>query len=175
MKSYVPWLAAAFATAGAAIYFFTRDPWAFRQDGKARRVAHDIANASEVELFSIEAHSQGLPDGNRTTDARPSIAGHAILASAKLTPAEASQLANAVEQDLGDAGNLVAACFDPHHALLLKTKGGEEYVLVCFKCAQGCIASKSEHTGFTMSGTSKGVWDSLLRAHATNSSSTPPK
>lgn len=86
-----------------------------------------MAQLEGADLISLEPWTKSTAPGER-------LKGNLILGATKLSRDDARAAAAVISSAVGSFNGMVAACFDPRHALRFTSAGHGYLVLVCFDC-----------------------------------------
>lgn len=91
------------------------------------RVAQALRKAESVELMSIEPWASRDAPGKR-------LEGRLILGSTQLSRGDARTAGLVISSAVASFNGMIAACFDPRHALRFRDADHTYVLLICFDC-----------------------------------------
>lgn len=103
------------------------DRGAAADDPLPRRVAQALDRLDGAELVSLEPWAAAEAPGDR-------LNGYVVLGSTRLSKNDARAAGAAITSAAVSSDNIVAACFDPRHALRFQSSGHAYVILACYDC-----------------------------------------
>jgi hypothetical protein len=123
------------------------------------RAERALSVLKDAELVSLEPWAPDNAPGRR-------MHGYLVLGSTKLSPRDAQAAASAIRSSVASWDGVVAACFDPRHALRTRSSGHTYEVLICYACASLEVFEDGRPIASTgVSGSPEALNRILLAAH----------
>lgn len=131
-----------FSALGAALVAAACTPAAFGQSEHAElgkqplatwggalppQVAQALADIDEADLISLEPLADPKARGRRAQ-------GYLVLGSIRLARPQVRAAVTGIASAVAGFDGVIAACFDPRHALRFHSAGHTYLMLVCFQC-----------------------------------------
>lgn len=91
------------------------------------QVAQALAHIDRAELISLEPSAAPTAPGDR-------LEGNLVLGTAKLSANDARAAGATITSAVASFDGMIAACFDPRHALRFQSAGHSYLILICFEC-----------------------------------------
>lgn len=104
-----------------------KPPLAARGNALPPQVVQALADIDEADLVSLEPLADPKAQGRR-------LQGYLVLGSTRLSRPQARAAAAGITSAVAAFDGMIAACFDPRHALRFQSAGRTYLMLVCFEC-----------------------------------------
>ena len=130
----------------------------------ARELYSAIIGADSVELVRLNPSQRNIFGQKRSNDASGTIDGRKIV-SARVAKdrADILRLAASLQKSVEKADpELIAMCFNPRHALRLRSGSTESVIVVCFECLGGYSRGISGASSFHLEGTAESEWEDVF-------------
>jgi hypothetical protein len=125
--------------------------------------------ASRIMLYSLEPSAR---HGDATHNERV-FHGFGIIGRAEITdPAERRALLQAIAESVRRPPDMVAACFNPRHALSIQDGSRTVDLTICFECHQMRADGFAGDKGLVISPAQEPTFDQALQRHGLRKSKT---
>lgn len=91
------------------------------------QVAQALADIEEADLISLEPLADPNAPGQR-------LQGYLVLGSTRLSRPQVRAAVSGITSAIAGFDGVIAACFDPRHALRFRSAGHTYLMLICFQC-----------------------------------------
>lgn len=131
-----------------------------RQADSARKVAALLSDVTTIELIALDPALRRDEDDTGPRLLRWKILGNATLSD----PKAIARLSTALTEGIRESKGMVAACFNPRHALRFEQGGKPVTMIICFECLQAHVEGAADLRGFLTTDRPNAVFDEVFSA-----------
>jgi hypothetical protein len=109
-----------------------------------------LENADSFELLSLYPYPRGYDAklwAERGYDKGETAGDYAVLGATALDASGRAMVLNAVYEGIAASDGMVAACFNPRHALRARKGDTVVEAIICFECLSITLRRNGEHAG----------------------------
>jgi hypothetical protein len=139
-----------------------------RQQACADAIQQALANASSVEIFSVDP-TWWTSEEAKNRDPRPKLENRWPIdgTSTVTSPDEIKKLAAALASGIREHGvnDGVMGCFNPRHGFRWIVDGKPVTLIVCYECLQGTVSGLAGGSWFLTTRSPEGAIDQIFSSH----------